>query len=285
MAESNLTKKHFFECTSCKTLYLASDHAILHYQCAHCNGKTFDIVENKFLIHCPKCHEYWPKRVVRLVVHEGICECLNRHECDGLLTVRKHWVGTPAQLIRPANSFEKVEILNLDPFPPQPASKTVENDPPVVEDIPPEMRELEEKVDAIQDPEVEDIPPEMQELDEKIDPIRDPFHEIFTQIDFSLDLTSLSSSLTPQIIDQYLMSLKLCYFDEIPLNSSDYLSVLTSTLIRLKSIATPLVQEPVNYVYYVGDVCGDFQQLQNLCNYFIPIIENFPAVKIIFRYR
>ncbi len=250
MSNNDHEKFYFFECSSCKTLHLSSKQDIRLYQCSQCNGKAFDLVEKKFLIHCPKCYEYWPKRVVRLVVQEGICECLNHYQCDGLLLVRKRWTGAPAQLVLEKNAFEKAEILHLEPFPPQPVPIGGESEV-------------------------------ILKNEEIIEP-RDPFHDIFSNIDFSLDLASLSSSLTDPMIDQYLLSLKLCYFDEIPLNSSDYISVFSSTLVKLESHSIPIVHEPVNYVYYVGDICGDFQQLQNLCNYFIPIIENFPAVKIIF---
>ncbi|UYP45040.1 hypothetical protein NEF87_001325 [Candidatus Lokiarchaeum ossiferum] len=260
MSDSNPEKIHFFECSSCKTLHLSTSSDIKHYQCSHCNNKIFFKAEKRFLIHCPKCLEYWPKRVVRMAVHEGICECLNQYQCDGLLTIRKRWDGMPAQLVMQKNAFEDAEVIsNVSPLP---------SDKLIGEQI--EEIALHNAPNSNVKSSTEDVSS------------LDPFAEIFSNFDFSLDFATLSPSLTNQIINQYLLSLKLCYFDEIPLNSNDYIHLFSSMIFHLEESKVPLIREPVNYVYYVGDICGDFQQLQNLCNYFIPIIENFPAVKIIF---
>jgi hypothetical protein len=247
----------FYECIQCQTIHLipTSNNGVENYVCAHCQSQEFRKISKKFIVHCPVCLEYFSKRILRLVIQEGICECL-KTDCEGLLTIRKEW-GETEDILQSTPQNDQPDtssgLPNLVPFPKaQP-----------IDELPIPIPTQSPSPNSIPSP----IPPSTNTQYE---------------LDGSLDLSAISSNLTKTELDKFMIKVRTSSNLNQLLSNKELEEILTGMLVSTLDSIPNVVEEYVQFVFYVGDLRGDLSQLLVLLNYFVPLIETFPVSKIVF---
>jgi hypothetical protein len=62
----------------------------------------------------------------------------------------------------------------------------------------------------------------------------------------------------------------------------EYQGLIESMIISLNDRKTLLIEEPVQFIFYTGNLSGDLEQAQKLLRYYQAIIETYPAMKVVF---
>ncbi len=259
----NQDLNNYYECINCNSLYVLTNTEEKLTSCAVCNQSKFRLLTSRFIIHCPKCFEYWSKNVVKTVRKSGLCKCLNTMTCDGILKIRKELsTESPSSLNTGLLSDENTVVLGLEKLENNPSNSINASNP--------SLTELYREYNSIAE----------IKTPEKLTP-GEQFAKIYSNLDISLNPTSVSPKMNKNIIEQFFLSMKICYIDEIPLDSKDYIDIFSTTLLTIDPLYTPLIKDTVEFVYYVGDINGDFEQVQRLINYFHSIIEKYPSTKVV----
>ncbi|MHA1585548.1 MAG: hypothetical protein ACTSVU_09295 [Promethearchaeota archaeon] len=258
----------FAECKKCKNLYLLTeDQKIEDISCEKCHKSDFQLTKAPFLIYCPKCFEYWSERVISRVIKPGLCIC-PALDCDGHLIIKNHFPGMKSDKNSEINQKKGHELKHkANPAISEPFSNPQTNHQlksPVISPI------AGKPVTLAKSPQ-ESIPESSQEL--VFNPPKD----------LDVELSSLKSTLKSNTIDQFLLSMKLSpKIESIFLELKDFQNIFETFLLQVSKNYQSIRKDEIATVFYIGDLVGDFSQVQRICSYFIPLLTNFPACKIIF---
>jgi hypothetical protein len=276
---------NFFECMGCHALYLRIPTT--EFLCDRCMGTVAHILEDKFIIMCPICHKYWPKHVIRVLHLEGICSC-PRPNCEGILVARKIIIQkvvpppSKSENEKPDNPESGVSIED-QLLPEDSKEKITENgnqqNLPSIDIEPKPETNKPEQIVAI-----DSIPPLSSTDNKSLD--SSPIENIPIQpgptFDGPIDPSSVISHLDLDRINSLYQTFLAPNQDWENVELVDYIAIFESLFDSLKSAVSPIVENPVQFIFYIGALYGDLDQIRFLCQYFDLIIHSYPSTKIIF---
>ena len=285
---STAKNQKIVECMNCNRLYLTQKD-VGHIICESCENSDIRIASQYVLIRCNTCSKYWSPWVLKSITNKTLMQCPD-NTCDGNLQITDEWTEAEFKRISVLSQGYQIEVhepLREKQESEKKIERRLEKEEELLDEVDVPLDEVDVPLDEV------DVPLDVVEnLDEGVHiHIEKPQENIpelkklqLESLNLNLDPAQISLELIDDVetLNAYLQVFKSTPADYLTFSQEDYMQIFATFLSKIKDAPSEILVENIQNVFYVGDIRGDYKQLQLLINYFSPILEIYPSIKIVF---